>query len=155
MAHGANLVAPSLLGVMAGARSQSVLAFIAWHGLDRRAASPLGRSVTTLAALGEAVGDKTSWVPDRTAPGPLFGRIAFGALGGVAVARFEGSRPLCAAIVGGASAAVSTFALHRARRWLGRHTPLPGLAWALVEDGCVALLGVAASRRLSRHQSEG
>jgi len=132
-----------------------VPAFIAWQGLDRRAASPLGRGATALAALGEAVGDKTPWVPDRTGPGPLFGRAAFGALGGVAVARFQGSSRLRGALVGGASAAVSTFALHRARRWLGRHTPLPDFAWALVEDGGVALLAVAAGRTLRPHQFEG
>lgn len=155
MAHRTNLVALAVLGVMAGARSQSVPAFVAWRGLDRRATSSLGRSATALAVLGEVVGDKTPWTPDRTAPGPLFGRIVFGALGGVAVARYEDSAMLPAAIVTGASAAVSTFVLHRARRWLGRHTPLPDLAWALFEDGCLALLAVAAGRRLRLQQSEG
>ncbi len=155
MAHAMNLLTPAILGVMAGARSQSVPVFIAWRGLDDRAATSLGRGATALAALGEAVGDKTPWVPDRTGRGPLFGRVAFGALGGVAIARSEGSRPLCAALVGGASAAASTFVLHRARRWLGRHTPLPDLAWALFEDGCIALLAVAAGRTLRLHQPKG
>jgi len=149
------LLAPALLGVMAGARSQSVPAFVAWRGLDRRAASPLGRTATALAAVGEAGGDKTPWVPDRTAPGPFFGRVLFGALGGVAVARHQDSPPLPAAIVAGASAAVSTFALHRARRWLGRRTPLPDIAWAVGEDVCVATLAVVTGRILRPQPIEG
>ena len=155
MARERNLLTPTLLGVMAGARSQSVFAFVAWQRLDRRVGSRLGRTAATFAALGEAVGDKTPWVPDRTGRGPLFGRVLFGALGGIAVARHEGARALPAAVVGGAAAAVSTFVLHRTRRWLGRHTPLPDLAWALVEDGGVAALAVTAGRSLRDHQRKG
>lgn len=151
-------LASALLGVMAGARSQSVLAFVAWRGLDARLANPLGRTATTLAALGEVIGDKTPWVPDRTATGPLAGRIAFGAVGGAAVARAVDAPVLSSALVGGATAGVATFALHRARRWLGQHTPLPDIAVALAEDACVVALALAADRSLgdlAQHQSKG
>ncbi len=135
-----------------------MLAFVAWRGLDARLASPLGRCGTTLAVLGECLGDKTPWVPDRTAPGPLAGRMVFGAIGGAAVARSEGAPILRSALVGGAAAGLATFGLHRARRWLGRHTPLPDVVIALAEDAGVLALAVLAGRRLgaaSAYQSEG
>lgn len=148
MASRTDLVLPVILGVMAGGRSQSVTAFIAWQSLDRRAASPLGRGAATLAALGEVIGDKTPLAPDRTEPGPLFGRMMFGAVGGAAVARHQCSSIVPSAIVGAVAAAAATFGFHRLRRWLGRSTPLPDIAWALAEDAGVAALGVAAARRL-------
>lgn len=149
------LLLPAILGVMSAGRSQSVGAFIAWQGLHPRAASPIGRGVTALAVAGEVIGDKTPWVPDRTNPGPLFGRTVIGAIGGAVLAHHRGTPILPAALAGAGAAAAGTFALHRARRWLGRHTPLPDLAWALVEDAGVAALGVAAARRLHRHEIEG
>lgn len=139
----------ALIGVMAGARSQSVLAFVAWRGLDSRLATPLGRSVTTLSALGEVIGDKTPWVPNRTAAGPLAGRILFGGVGGAAVGRSEGAPMVLTALVGGVAAGLATFVLHRARRWLGRRTPLPDAALALAEDACVIGLALATHRSLS------
>jgi len=133
---------------MAGGRSQSVTAFIAWQGLDRRAASPLGRAAATLAVAGEAVVDKTPLVPPRTQPGPLLGRMMFGAIGGAAVARHQRASIVPSAIIGATAAAAATFGFHRARRWLGQRTPLPDFAWAVAEDAGVAALGVAAARRL-------
>lgn len=148
MASRTDLVLPAILGVMAGGRSQSVSAFIAWQGLDRRASTPLGRAAATLSLAGETVADKTPLVPPRTRVGSLFGRMVFGAMGGVAAARHRRGSVLPSVLVAGAAAAAATFGLNRARTWLGEHTPLPDFAWAIAEDAGVAALGVAAARRL-------
>ncbi|MGE3962195.1 MAG: hypothetical protein AB7F65_11000 [Dehalococcoidia bacterium] len=141
-------VLPAILGVMAAGRSQSVPALIAWGQLDRRAGSNVGRGVATCLVASEVVGDKLPWIPDRTEAGPLAGRVAFGAAGGAAVERFEGGPGWRGALIGGAAAAAGTFAIHRVRRWLSEHTPLPPIAWGIAEDAGVAALGIAAARRL-------
>lgn len=137
-----------MLGVMAAGRTQSVSALVAWRGLEPHVGGTLGRVAATCSAAGEVIGDKLPWIPDRTAPGPLFGRVIFGAAGGALVERHEGGRGLRGALVGGATAAIATLVLHRTRRWLSRHTPLPAIAWGFAEDAAVAALGVAASRRI-------
>lgn len=136
-----------MLGVMAAGRSQSVPAFIAWRRVEPRVGGTLGRGVTACFAAGEVIIDKLPWTPDRTDPGPLFGRVVFGALGGAAIERSEGGSVLRGALLGGGTAAVATFALHRIRRWLTSHTPLPPIAWGVAEDAAIVALGVAAARR--------
>ena len=148
MAKGPDPLLPVMLGVMAAGRSQSVGALIAWRGLHPLASGNLGRGLTTCSALGEVIGDKLPWIPDRTDPGPLFGRVLFGAAAGAVVERHEGGRGLRGAFLGGIAAGVATFVLHRTRRWLSRHTPLPAIAWGAAEDAAVAALGIAASRRI-------
>jgi uncharacterized membrane protein/uncharacterized protein (UPF0548 family) len=151
------LLRAMLLGAVAGMRSQLPIALLglessrgrfdpghAW--LARRLATPGGVTAAVLASTGELVGDKLPVIPDRTRPGPLTGRVAIGSLAGAAVYQ-DAHRPVAyGAVVGAVAAAGTTLALARARTALGRRTPLPDLAWGLVEDAMALTLGLLAVR---------
>ncbi len=142
------------LGMIAGMRSMSAPAFVSDH--LRHAQSPalsqsplafLGSAKTATAfkvlALGELVGDKLPFVPARTAPGPLTGRLVFGGMCGAALCVAE-DEPLAAGMVVGAIAALaSSFGFYHFRRRLGQVTKLPDPAIAVAEDAL--MLGVGYS----------
>jgi uncharacterized membrane protein/uncharacterized protein (UPF0548 family) len=151
-----------LLGAVAGMRSQLPIALLgleSYRGrfhpdrswLARRLATPGGVTAAVLASVGELVGDKLPVIPDRTRSGPFTGRVAIGSVVGAAVYQ-DADRPApYGAVVGAVAAAASTLALARARTALGRRTPLPDLAWGVVEDVLALTLGLLAIR--SRHGS--
>jgi uncharacterized membrane protein/uncharacterized protein (UPF0548 family) len=151
-----------LLGAVAGMRSQLPIALLgleSYRGrfnpgrswLARRLAAPGGVTAAVLASVGELVGDKLPVIPDRTRSGPFTGRVAIGSLVGAAVYQ-DADRPAAyGAVVGAVAAAASTLALARVRTALGRRTPLPDLAWGVVEDALALTLGLLAVR--SRHGS--
>jgi uncharacterized membrane protein/uncharacterized protein (UPF0548 family) len=151
-----------LLGAVAGMRSQLPIALLgleSYRGrfhpdrswLARRLATPGGVTAAVLASVGELVGDKLPVIPDRTRSGPFTGRVAIGSVVGAAVYQ-DADRPApYGAVVGAVAAAASTLALARARTALGRRTPLPDLAWGVVEDALALTLGLLAIR--SRHGS--
>jgi uncharacterized membrane protein len=146
-----------LLGAVAGMRSQLPIALLgleSYRGrfhpdrswLARRLATPGGVTAAVLASVGELVGDKLPIIPDRTRSGPFTGRVAIGSVVGAAVYQ-DADRPApCGAVVGAVAAAASTLALARARTALGRRTPLPDLAWGVVEDALALTLGLLAVR---------
>jgi uncharacterized membrane protein len=146
-----------LLGAVAGMRSLLPIALLGLESsrgrfdpgrtwLARRLATPGGVAAALLASVGELVGDKLPVIPDRTRPGPLAGRVVIGTLVGAAVYQ-DAHRPVAyGAVVGAAAAAASTLALARARTALGRRTPLPDLAWGLVEDVLALTVGLLAVR---------
>src|SRR3954452_2392659 len=84
------------LGVLAGLRSMTPLAVVAWASrlgrldLDPTPLAFLGSGVAAwffaAAALGELVADKLLFTPNRTALGPFVARLLTGALSGGAVA---------------------------------------------------------------------
>src|SRR3954452_10610255 len=88
------------LGVLAGLRSMTPLAVVAWASrmghldLDPTPLAFLGSGVAAwffaAAALGELVADKLPFTPNRTALGPFVGRLLTGALSGGAVAAGAG-----------------------------------------------------------------
>lgn len=144
-----------LLGAVAGMRSQLPIALLGLESsrgrfdpgrswLARRLATPGGVAATVLASVGELVGDKLPVTPDRTRPGPFTGRVATGTLVGAAVYQDADLPVAYGAVVGAVAAAASTLALARARSALGRRTPLPDLAWGLVEDALAVTLGLLA-----------
>ena len=146
------------LGAVGGMRSQlpfALLALAANRGeFASGAAPPLGllRSPKALAgfglaAAGELVGDKLPRTPSRLAPGPLAGRIAFGAAVGAAVAREADWSTGPAAGLGAAGAALGAFAGYHLRANAGRATGLPDPVWAVVEDVLAVTLGVTTLRR--------
>jgi uncharacterized membrane protein/uncharacterized protein (UPF0548 family) len=151
-----------LLGAVAGMRSQLPIALLgleSYRGrfhpdrswLARRLATPGGVTAAVLASVGELVGDKLPVIPDRTRSGPFTGRVAIGSVVGAAVYQ-DADRPApYGAVVGAVAAAASTLALARVRTALERRTPLPDLAWGVVEDVLALTLGLLAVR--SRHGS--
>jgi uncharacterized membrane protein len=147
-----------LLGAVAGMRSQLPIALLGLESYRGRfnpgrswLAAPGGVTAAVLASVGELVGDKLPVIPDRTRSGPFTGRVAIGSLVGAAVYQ-DADRPAAyGAVVGAVAAAASTLALARVRTALGRRTPLPDLAWGVVEDALALTLGLLAVR--SRHGS--
>jgi uncharacterized membrane protein/uncharacterized protein (UPF0548 family) len=146
-----------LLGAVAGMRSQLPIALLALERargrfdpgrswLARRLATPAGVAAAALASAGELAGDKLPVIADRTRPGPFTGRVAIGALVGAAAYQDADRLAAHGAVAGAIAAAGSTLALARARTALARRTPLPDLAWGVVEDALAVTLGLLAVR---------
>jgi uncharacterized membrane protein len=104
-------------------------------------AHPAVARALTLAAIGEAIADKTPLVPARTRPLPLAGRLLAGAVAAAGATGMAGM-----AVVGALGALAGTFAGYHLRRIgarrLGRDWPV-----ALAED---ALCLLAARALLAR-----
>ncbi len=140
------------LGFVTGLRSQTALALLGQDALrhpDRVKHTPFHllaeRPVATLlllAAGGEFVVDKLPFLPDRIKPGPLLGRLAFGAAAGAIVfAEGRGPMPL-GALLGAAGAFVGSHAGYRFRGWLTQGLGLPALLAGLTEDAVAVGLGL-------------
>jgi uncharacterized membrane protein len=99
-----------------------------------------------LCALGEMLVDKLPIVPDRIQPGPLSGRIGFGALAGIALAEIRREPRVRGAVLAGVGAAVGAYAGFHARRALTANTGLPDLIVAMGEDAAAILLARSAVR---------
>jgi uncharacterized membrane protein len=146
-----------LLGCVTGLRSLTPPAAVCWAahlGWLQFAGTKLaflGRPVTlilfTLLALIELIADKLPKTPARTAPLGLSARIAFGCLGGVALATSAGGNLFVAGIVGIAGALVGTFAGYRIRRDLVLRAHLADFAVAIAED----VIAVAGSFLIVSH----
>lgn len=129
------------LGAVAGLRSMTAPALLSRHfaryGADEGLARLLGTSpvpsLLAVAAAGELVADKTPFVPNRTDPLPAAGRVAMGALMGVAVADWQGESRVLAALAGAAAALGTTFLGYHLRR-AAADAGLPDLPVALAED---------------------
>jgi uncharacterized membrane protein len=121
------------LGAVSGMRT-----FGAWTGLALRGRVPDRRlrAALLVAAAGEMAGDKSPWIPPRSDPAALAGRVVSGALAGRLVGGARGAR------VGAATAAASTYASERARALLGERLGLPDPVLAVAEDAFV--VGVAS-----------
>ena len=85
-------------------------------------------------ALGELVADKLPFIPNRTSPGPLFGRVVLGALSGATLCAAAGYSLAVGAILGGAGGVVGAFAGYQARARLVKTSRLPDWVIALAED---------------------
>ena len=80
------------IGVVTGLRSMTGPAVVCWAAhlgwlkLEDSRLALMGSTVATYAfsafAIGELIADKLPFIPNRTSPGPLFGRIVLGALCG-------------------------------------------------------------------------
>ncbi|HET9094048.1 MAG TPA: hypothetical protein VFN36_03085 [Solirubrobacteraceae bacterium] len=132
-------VAAALLGTAAGLRTFTPMALLAARG--RLGTDPRLLRAVGLAAAGELIGDKLPFVPSRTKPLPLLGRMASGALCGSRVAGSAG------ALVGAGAGFTAALVGYRARRMATGG--MPALRAALREDTvaiAAAALGVALSR---------
>jgi uncharacterized membrane protein len=132
------------IGVIAGLRSMTPPAVVSWavhlgwlHLAGSRLA-PMGSTlaVVTLTALaiGELVADKLPFTPNRTALGPLIGRIVTGALCGAALAVGGGGSLGAGVALGAVGAVAGAFGGYQVRRQLVKGAGLPDFAVALAED---------------------
>ncbi len=151
------LVLAFAIGVVAGLRSMTPLAAVAWAAhfgwLQLETAwlawlgSAAARYALLAAAIAELVADKLPVVPSRTRPGPFIARILIGGLAGAAVAGSLGQSLAVGAAAGAIGAVVGTLGGYRARTGLVRALKVPDYVVALAEDAVavgVALLVVAA-----------
>src|SRR5882724_11493819 len=132
------------IGLVTGLRSMTGPALVCWAGhlgwfhLEGSRLAFMGSTVVTYAfsaaALGELIADKLPFIPSRTSPGPLFGRIVLGALSGTALCTAAGDSGIVGAILGGAGGLVGAFAGHRARAGLVKKSGWPATLIALLED---------------------
>jgi len=144
------------LGVAAGMRSLAAPAALSRHlatdptvthgVVDDLLSRPTAPRLLTAASAAEHVADKLSFIPPRTDPAPLAGRIAAGALCGYVIARRAGESAVTGAIVGGLAAAAATFAAYHLRRALTTDARLPDLPVALAEDVAAVAIAELASR---------
>jgi uncharacterized membrane protein len=144
------------LGVVAGMRSMAAPAALSRHlvtdptvptgVLDDLLSRPAAPRVLGVISAAEHVADKLPFIPARTDPGPLAGRIAAGALCGWVLARRAGDSAVGGAVIGGLAAAAATFAFYHLRRALTTDVGLPDVAVAVAEDVAAVALGEFALR---------
>jgi uncharacterized membrane protein len=146
------------LGIVAGLRSMTAPAVVAWAArlghldLGSTPLAWLGSAVAAwllaAAAVGELIADKLPFTPNRTALGPFVGRLLTGALAGGALVAGHGGSLAGGAVAGAAGAVVGTFGGYRARTGLVRALGTPDYVVALLEDlvavGGAILLATAA-----------
>jgi uncharacterized membrane protein len=120
------LLAIPLLGAATGLRSLTPMAVLCWFAylgylpVDGTWAAWTARLwvvlVFTVLAAAENAADKSSWIPDRTAPGPLLARLVLGGLAGsIAASALNGSgiEGVLLGVVGAALGAFGGFMIRR------------------------------------------
>jgi uncharacterized membrane protein len=132
------------IGLVTGLRSLTGPALVCWAahlGWLNLEASRLAFMESTVAtyafsamALGELIADKLPFIPYRTSPGPLFGRVVLGALSGAALCVATSYSSTVGAILGGVGGVTGAFAGYRARVGLMKTSRSPDWVIALLED---------------------
>jgi uncharacterized membrane protein len=138
------LVLAFALGIVAGLRSMTPPAVVAWAayfgwiGLDGTPlaflASAPARYILLAAMLGELVADKLPFTPARTGVGSFTARIVSGAFSGAALAVGLGASPAPGAVAGALGAVAGTLGGDRVRTGLVRALGVPDFPVALIED---------------------
>ena len=133
-----------LLGAVAGLRSMTAPAVVAWAahvGPLQLEGTPLAllasasaRYLLLAAMIGELVADKLPFTPNRTRAGPFVGRLISGALSGGALAAGVGQSLVAGAVAGALGAAAGTLGGFRGRTGLVRALGKPDYVVALAED---------------------
>jgi uncharacterized membrane protein len=139
-----------LIGVIAGLRTMTAPAVVAWaanrhwlslhNSLLALMGSTAAVAIFTVLALGELVVDKLPSTPSRTEPLGLIGRSVLGALSGAAVAASGAQSMAPGAVLGVAGAIVGAFGGYEIRKRLVRALNVPDFVIALFEDA-VAIAG--------------
>jgi uncharacterized membrane protein len=148
-----------LLGIIAGLRSMTPLAAVAWGArlgwlhLDGTPLAFLGSAAAayllTALMLAELVADKLPRTPSRTRPGPFIGRIVTGGLAGAALLGGTGGLLALGALLGALGAVAGTLGGYKARTGLVRMLGVPDYVVALAEDA-VAVGGACLILSLAR-----
>jgi uncharacterized membrane protein len=133
-----------LIGVIAGLRSMTAVAVVAWgarlHWIDLHGSplsfmgSTVALVVFTIGALAELVADKLPSTPSRTKPAPLIGRILLGGLAGAAVAAAGSQTMPLGAVLGAAGGIAGAFGGYEVRTRLVRALKVPDFVIACLED---------------------
>jgi uncharacterized membrane protein len=141
---GVTLALALILGILAGLRSLTPPAVVAWaahFGWLRLDDTPLAflesapaRYIFLVAMLAELVSDKLPFTPARTNTGPFIGRIAGGGLAGAALSVGLGGSLAVGAAAGGLGAVAGALGGYRARTGLVRSLGVPDFPVALLED---------------------
>jgi len=139
-----------LIGVIAGLRTMTAPAVVAWAAhrhwlnLDNSALAIMGSTavvaIFTLLALGELVFDKLPSTPNRTGLLGLTGRSLLGGLSGAAVAASGAQSIALGVVLGLTGALVSAYTGYEVRKRLVKALKVPDFVIALVED-LVAIAG--------------
>ena len=108
------------IGLVTGLRSMTGPALVCWAArlgwlnLEGSRLVFMGSKLATYgfsaAAVGELVADKLPFIPNRTSPGPLFGRVVLGALSGSALCVATDYSLVAGAMLGGVGGVVGAFA---------------------------------------------
>jgi uncharacterized membrane protein len=154
-----SLLLAFLIGVVAGLRSMTAPAAVAWASrlgwlsLEGTPLAFLGWPAATWILTGfmlaELVADKLPRTPNRITPGPFIARILTGGLAGAALTGGLGRSLLLGAALGALGAIAGTTGGYRARTGLVRALRVPDHVVAVAEDVVAvggALLIVAAGR---------
>ncbi len=133
-----------LLGIVAGLRSVTAPAVLAWaahHNWLNVHNTPLSFMASTAAtvifvllAVGELIADQLPSTPSRTAPPGMIARIVTGALCGAGIAAAGTQALVLGAILGVAGALIGTFGGYQARSRLVKVLKVPDLVIATLED---------------------
>jgi uncharacterized membrane protein len=140
------------IGVVAGLRSMTAPAIVAWAahlGWINLSSSPLAFigsawavGIFTLGALGEFVADQLPTTPARTTAVPLAARIVMGLLTGACMGIAAGASLWLGGLIGAIGAIVGAFGGYRARVGLVRALHAPDFAVAIPEDLVAIGLGL-------------
>jgi len=132
------------IGLVTGLRSMTGPAVVCWAAhlgwinLEGSRLSLMGSTAATYAfsafAIGELVADKLPFIPNRTSPGPLFGRIVLGALCGATLCAAGGYSMAMGAVLGGVGGLVGAFAGYQARKGLVAKLGCADWVVAVLED---------------------
>jgi uncharacterized membrane protein len=133
-----------LIGVIAGLRSLTAPAVVAWgaHGswlnLHNTPLSFMGSTAAvvtfTLLAFVELVGDQLPSAPSRLKPPGLIARIVLGGLSGASIALVGGQSIVIGSVLGVVGGVAGAFAGYQARTRLVKALKVPDLVIALLED---------------------
>lgn len=139
-----------MIGAAAGMRCFLAPAVLMNERRDEHCDGPLcsvARTSITALAAAELIGDKTSYIGNRTDPGPLLGRVISGAACGAVLSRTNGGDTCIGLLVGGLAAFASAHACYLTRRELARVSGSPDIVLALTEDAAAFWLASAVSGR--------
>ena len=140
------------IGIVAGLRSMTAPAVVAWAahlGWLHLAGSPLAFmgsvwavAIFTILAIVELITDQLPKTPARTKPGPLGFRIVMGLLTGACLGFAGGASAWLGAVSGAIGAVVGAFGGYRARVGLVNALRVPDFAIAIPEDLVAIGLGL-------------
>ncbi len=150
MDGGVVLLLAFAIGVLAGLRSLTAPAAVAWGAhlkwLDLQGsflkflASPLSVGILTLLALVELVIDKLPTTPSRKTAVPFLARLLTGGLSGAALCAGASRSPVVGAVLGALGGATGTLGGYEIRTRAVKALKAPDFVVALAED-VVAVAG--------------
>jgi uncharacterized membrane protein len=152
-------VAAALMGTLAGMRSMAPAAVVGQlnrrgaltgvTGALRAVSGPGVMKVTNILALGELLADKLPITPNRTAVGPLLGRVFTGGLTGASVCSAKKRSALGGALIGAMAAVGTAYGAYALRKGAATKSRLPDAVIAIGEDVLVGSLGILLVSRLT------